>query len=103
LNVALGETLPLYSYGGSLNKMFEYFAAGKPILFTFELGYSIIEKYEAGIELSDSSPTKIADTILYFKDLSEDEYDNYCINAKNAAQDYDFAKLTEKLIQVIEK
>lgn len=101
LNVALGETLPLYSFGGSLNKMFEYFAARKPILFTFELGYSIIEKYEAGIELSVSSPAKIADTILYFKDLSEDDYDNYCTNAKRAAQEYDFTKLTEKLIELI--
>jgi glycosyltransferase involved in cell wall biosynthesis len=103
LNIAVGENQPLFNYGGSMNKMFDYFAAGHPVLFTFKMGYSIIDKYGAGIEQSDSSPAKIAEAILYFKNLSKDEYDKYCVNAKRAADDYDFARLTEQLIQIIEK
>jgi len=103
LNIALGESLPLFNFGGSMNKMFDYLAAERPVLFTFKLGYSIIDKYGAGIELSDSSPMNIADTILDFKNLPEDEYDNYCMNAKKAAIDYDFAKLTEQLIAIIKE
>lgn len=101
LNIALGENLPLYSFGGSLNKMFDYFAAGKPVLFTFKLGYSIIDRYGAGLELSESSPMKIVESILYFKNLSEEEYSGYCENAKRAAKEYNFEKLTERLIDVI--
>ncbi len=101
LNIALGENLPLYSFGGSLNKMFDYFAAGKPVLFTFKLGYSIIDRYGAGLELSESSPMKIVESILYFKNLSEEQYSGYCENAKRAAKEYNFEKLTERLIDVI--
>lgn len=101
LNIALGETLPLYSFGGSLNKMFDYFAAGKPVLFTFKLGYSIIDRYGAGLELSESSPMKIVESIVYFKNLSEEQYSGYCENAKRAAKEYNFEKLTERLIDVI--
>jgi glycosyltransferase involved in cell wall biosynthesis len=103
LNIALVENLPLYKYGLSLNKMFEYFAAEKPLLFTIKSGYSIIDKYGAGIELVDSSAENIADCILYFKNLLQYEYDKYCINARRAAGDYDFARLTDKLIQIIEE
>lgn len=103
LNIVLGEDLPLYNYGISANKIFEYFAAERPVLFTIKTGYSIIDKYGVGIELSNSSPAKIAEAILYFKNLSKDEYDKYCMNAKRAADDYDFARLTEQLIQIIEK
>ncbi|MGI5850467.1 MAG: glycosyltransferase family 4 protein [Christensenellales bacterium] len=102
LNIALGETLPLYSFGGSMNKMFDYFAAAKPVLFTFKLGYSIIDKYGAGQELSDSSPLNIADNILYFKNLPADDYNKYCVNSRKAARDYDFARLTERLIEIID-
>lgn len=101
LNIALAKNNPLYRFGGSLNKMFEYLAAGKPILFTFQLGYSIIERYGAGIEMSDSSPTKIADSILYFKSLSAVDYESYSKNAHRAAKEYDFEALTDKLINVI--
>lgn len=102
LNIALGENMSLFDFGISANKMFEYFAAGKPVLFTIKSGYSIIDKYSTGIELSDSSAMSIADAILYFKNLSKDEYEKYCINAKKASHDYDFQKLTEKLIELIE-
>ncbi|NLD48706.1 MAG: glycosyltransferase family 4 protein [Clostridiaceae bacterium] len=102
LNIALGESLPLYRFGGSMNKMFDYLAAEKPILFTFKLGYSILDKYGTGIELSDSSPRSIADNILYFNNLPADDYNKYCVNSRGAAMDYDFVRLTERLIEIFE-
>ena len=103
LNIVLGKSNPLYKYGGSLNKMFDYFASGKPTLFTFRLGYSLIEKYEAGMELDTNDPIKIADAILHFNELPENQYNIYLINARKAALDYDFKALTEKLITVLEE
>lgn len=102
LNIALGENIPIYRFGGSLNKMFDYFAAGRPILFTFKLGFSIINSNGAGDELADSSVMNIAEAILYFKNLSSDAYERYCENARQVAQEYDFGKLTNKLIEIIE-
>lgn len=102
LNIILGENSFLFQYGGSLNKMFDYFASGKPLLSTFTMGYSLIDSYKAGIELTDSSSVSIADNILYFANLDEETYNDYCDNAHRAARDYDFRNLTLKLINIIE-
>lgn len=103
LNISIGRNNPLYRFGGSLNKMFDYFAAGKPLLFSFKLGYSVIEKYEAGIELIDSSAEHIAESIIFFKKMPAEEYMRYCANARKAAEDYDFKQLTSKLLALIEE
>lgn len=103
LNIVLGKSSPLYKYGGSLNKMFDYFASGKPTLFTFRLAYSLIEKYKAGIELDTDDPIVIADTIQHYNGLPEDQYQKYCGNARIAVADYDFKILSSKLIKLLEK
>ena len=94
--------MPLFRFGGSMNKLFDYFASGKPVLSTFKMGYSLINKYNAGIELDDSSSERIADSILYFRNLNEKAYREYCNNARKAAEDYSFKNLTDSLIQIIE-
>lgn len=101
LNIIFGENMPLFQYGGSMNKMFDYFASGKPTLLTFKVGYSLIDKYKAGAELSGSSTEKIAETILYFKNLNDMAYHEYCMNARRAAEDYSFKNLTASLIDVL--
>ena len=103
LNIIIGENSPLFRYGGSLNKMFDYFASGKPTLVTFTLGFSLINKYKAGIELDDSSPKNIAESILCFKNLDEKTYNDYCKNAHQAAKEYDFENLTLSLVKIIEQ
>jgi glycosyltransferase involved in cell wall biosynthesis len=102
LNIVLGKSSPLYKYGGSLNKMFDYFASGKPTLFTFRLGYSLIEKYEVGMELDTNDPIKIADAIMHFSEMPESQHQKYSINARAAAADFDFKILSSKLIKLLE-
>jgi len=41
LNVFTGKHIPLYKYGLSLNKLFDYIASGKPTLSNMESGYDI--------------------------------------------------------------
>ncbi len=101
LNIISGINNPLYKYGASLNKMFDYFASGKPILSTKSYGYSLIQRYNAGIELTEANPQKIAKSILYFETLKDEDYNEYCINARRAALDYDFKILTDELIKII--
>ncbi len=101
LNISVGDNLSLFRYGVSPNKMFDYFASGRPILFTFKVGFSLIDRYSAGIELNDSSAESIAKSILYFKKLNEKVYIEYCKNARKAAEDYSFENLTHSLIDII--
>lgn len=88
-------------YGGSHNKLFEYLAAGRPILSTVAEGYSIIEEYKCGIEIGDSNIKSIIDCILKFFNMPKEEYNQYCKNSLKASKEYDFKRLTNKLEQVI--
>lgn len=91
-----------WARGNSSNKLFEYMASGKPIISTVKMGYSILEKYNCGIELENSTAQELAMAILDIKNMSKEEYVVMGGNAKRGADDFDFKKLTTKLIDVIE-
>ena len=91
-----------WTRGNSSNKLFEYMASGKPIISTVHMGYSIIKKYDCGVELDEDTPEALAEQIMLFHDMKSEERDQIGRNARNGANDFDFSVLTEKLIQVIE-
>lgn len=90
-----------WSRGNSSNKLFEYMASAKPIVSTVKMGYSIIEKYNCGLELENSTPQELANAILHMKNMSKAGYEKLGTNARNGVKDFDFKILTKKLIQVI--
>lgn len=91
-----------WTRGNSSNKLFEYMASGKPIISTVHMGYSIIKKYNCGVELDEDTPKALAEQIMRFHDMSSGERDKIGRNAREGANDFDFSVLTEKLIKVIE-
>lgn len=92
-----------WSRGNSSNKLFEYMASGKPIISTVKMGYSIIDKYNCGIEIENASAEELAEAILKVKSMEKDDYNEMADNARAGANDFDFSILTNKLINVIEK
>jgi glycosyltransferase involved in cell wall biosynthesis len=101
LNVILAQPIYLYNYGLSPNKMFDYFASGKPTVSNIECGYDMLEKYNCGITVKGGSAESLAEGILKFYYMPEQEYNIYCQNALNAAEDFDFKVLTDKLEDII--
>lgn len=101
LNLIVLQQDKLKQYGASLNKMFEYFASGKPTLSNCLYDFDLIEKYHCGKALLNPSEEQIADMIIHFSKMSKEEYENYCKNAEKAAKDYDFKKLTDDLEQIL--
>lgn len=101
LNIFTGKHINLYKYGISLNKMFDYFASGKPTLSNIECGYNIIKKYKCGITVEGGSIEALTEGILKFYNMTKEEYNIYCKNALLAAEDFDFRVLTDKLEAVI--
>jgi len=99
--VQLFEENPLKQYGTSVNKIFEYFASGKPTLSDCEYGYDLIQRYQCGIVLNNAGIDELANAIIGFSEMNQEEYDQYCNNALIAAQDYDFKVLTKKLEQIL--
>lgn len=102
LNFAHNAPSPLFRFGISFNKLFDYLAAGKPVLCDFPCPYNPAVTYGAGIEVSGTQPQQIAKAIDALVTSAEQEWQSYCANARRAAEDYDFKLLTDKLIAVIE-
>lgn len=102
LNFAHNAPSPLFRFGISFNKLFDYLAAGKPVLCDFPCPYNPAVTYGAGIEVSGTQPQQIAKAIDALVTSAEQEWQSYCTNARRAAEDYDFKLLTDKLIAVIE-
>jgi glycosyltransferase involved in cell wall biosynthesis len=91
----------VFRFGTSQNKTFEYFAAGRPVLSNLAENYSNYQKYECGI--ADSfSPEQYAEQIDQFCKMPKEKYELMCQNARRAAEAFDFAALTQRLIAVIE-
>jgi len=97
LNIIHFKQNKIKKYGASLNKLFEYFASGKPILSDCEFGYDLVKRYNSGIVFDNATSEQLAEAIISFYRMPEDEYNNYCQNARNAARNFDFKLLTEKL------
>jgi len=91
-----------WTRGNSSNKLFEYMASGKPIISTVHMGYSIIKRYNCGVELDEDTPEALAEQIMRFHDMTSEERDQIGQNAREGAKDFDFGVLTDKLINVIE-
>lgn len=95
------EKIGLFKYGGSQNKLFEYLASGRPIVSNINMNFNILDKYKCGLSSVDSSPYELMQMIIKFYNIDENEYNEYCKNARQAAEDYDFKILTNKLEEVI--
>ncbi|MBQ0011930.1 MAG: glycosyltransferase family 4 protein [Clostridiales bacterium] len=90
-------------YGISANKMFDYAAAGKPIISDFACGMNPADVYKAGLTCSIDNVEKIAELIDGFAVMGSEEYKGYCDNAVRLAEDYSFEILAQKMIDVCSK
>lgn len=87
--------------GNSSNKLFEYMAAGKPVISTVKMGHSPIEEYGCGVSLEVADAAHLANAIANVCDMDADEYKAMCIGARRGAEQFDFEVLTDKLESVI--
>lgn len=104
--LSLAHLPELFKYGLSPNKLFEYLAAGKPVISNVECGYDLLEKYNCGKTVQGDSEEAMAKGIIYFYEMyknNREKYDEYCNNALMAAKDFDFEILTDKLEESFKK
>ena len=101
LNIAHNSFSPIFRFGVSFNKFFDYMAAGRPILVDFPCKYNPVVQCGAGVEVKNPTPENIAKAIEDFAALDKKTYDQYCRNARKGAEKYDFKNLTQKLLQIM--
>ena len=101
LNIFTFANTGLLKYGVSPNKLFMYFASGRPVLSMIKPAYDLVEGKKAGISV-ENNPGVIADAILKFSQMDSEQYQMYCKNARNTAVEYDYKNLVNVLIEKIE-
>ncbi len=101
INALHNQPTNILRFGISWNKLFDYYAAGKPILATLNIPYT---------EINDSvgKIVEIQDAITIKRGIEHiiDNYDEISRQAEvhfvKVAKEYDFTNLTNKLISIIE-
>lgn len=102
LNIFTFRDSPLWKYGISPNKLFMYFASGKPVLSMIKPAYDLVEGNKAGISVVND-PVIVADAIELFSQMDSLQYEEYCRNARATAIQYDYSNLVKVLINHIEE
>ncbi|MCP4156515.1 MAG: glycosyltransferase family 4 protein [bacterium] len=92
----------LYKYGYSFNKLFEYLAAGKPILFSIDCRYNPVNEAGAGLTVPPGEPAALADAITTIYKMKQPQRIQMGEKGKTYAKDYhDMEKLAAKFHQLL--
>lgn len=89
-------------YGVSSGKMFQYLAAGKPILCNIKLNYDIIEANNLGVAQNLDTPEKYAKAIGTIANQSKEQYEAMCERVCKMGENFDYDVLSSKLLKVLE-
>lgn len=75
---------PVFKYGISSNKLFDYLASKKPIIFSCKAGNDPVKESGAGISIPPNQPDLVVDAILKMKSLPQDKLEKMA----NSGYDY---------------
>ena len=103
LNIINVQGAGLNKYGCSWNKLFEYMASEKPILCNLPVNYDLIREKKLGIAKRFANGKEYAEEITKFRQLTSEEYGEYCQRLKECAQEYDYQILTNKIERILKK
>ena len=90
--------------GVSSGKMFQYLAAGKPIVCNVGIDYDdVITDNNIGIARDMETAEDFAKAIRQLAEQSEEDYNAMCKRVRNVAEKYDYKILAAKELEVIEQ
>lgn len=90
---------PIFKFGGSQSKLFQYMASGKPICSNIRMEYCPVNKFNLGVAREFINAREYSDAILSIYNLSECNYKELCNNALLASKKYDYEYLSNKYIE----
>jgi glycosyltransferase involved in cell wall biosynthesis len=100
LNILNYKSNTINQFGGSQGKLFQYLGCGKPICSNQVMGYDPILKYNLGIAEEFKSAREYADAVLKIYEMNSQNYKDICDRSLNAAKEYDYRILSNKLIKM---
>lgn len=95
--------LPLYRFGTSPNKLFDYFLARKPIIYAVNDSKDLVAEAGAGISVTPGNPQAIADGIIYLSEQPSNRLHQMGLNGFNYVKsNHDYQVLAQRLIRALE-
>ncbi len=102
LNVLNLKPAKTQKYGNSSNKLFEYLAAGNPVIANIDEGkYPIITKYGCGKVVKAGSSEEYAKGVEFFATMDSEEMSRYKNNALQTAKLFDTDEINRKWQEII--
>jgi glycosyltransferase involved in cell wall biosynthesis len=96
--------LPVYRYGISLNKLFDYMAAGRPVVLAGNPINNPVADANAGITVPPRDPEALATALQTMIEMSDAEREQMGRNARRyVEQHYDYPVLAQRLAQVLDQ
>lgn len=94
---------PLFRFGVSPNKLFDYMYSAKPIIYAIDSGdYKPVEAASAGIQVPAEDPEALSKAIVDIYGKTEEERRLMGLNARRAAEnEYEYGALSIKLSGVL--
>lgn len=94
---------PMYRFGVSPNKLYDYLYSGKPTIYAIESGsYRPVEQSGAGIQVEAQNPAALAEGILKIYQCPETERAQMGVQGRKVAlEQYEYSALARKLYDVV--
>ncbi|XVN42047.1 MAG: glycosyltransferase family 4 protein [Candidatus Rickettsia vulgarisii] len=93
---------PIFQYGISPNKIFDYMMSSRPVLQAIPRGSDIVEKAKCGVIIPSDSPELLYEAILKLKDYPKDMLNEMGIRGKNyVSQNHNYQYLASKFIDSV--
>lgn len=90
-------------WGVSSGKMFQYLAAGRPIVCNINIAYdNLIEDNHLGVARDIDTPEEFAEAIRGIAELPADEYQAMCKRVREVAEKFDYKVLAARELEIIE-
>jgi len=94
---------PLFRFGVSPNKLFDYLYSARPIIYAIDSGnYNPVKEVNAGIEVEPENAANITKAILELRSKSKNELNAIGMNGRKLVEEqYSYKYLTSELESVI--
>ena len=93
----------VFRYGISSNKLFDYLASGRPVLFACEAANNIVDEADSGLSVPPGDPTALAAAIIDLSLMSPERRGAMGHNGRAyVEQNHDYAMLARRLASVLQ-
>jgi glycosyltransferase involved in cell wall biosynthesis len=98
------KNVPLFRFGVSPNKLFDYMLAGKPVVYAINSGNDPVQEAECGLSVEAENPSAIADAIVKLYKMGPEERNRIGKNGKvYVVEHHSYTRLAQKYIELFNR